>query len=134
MESTTAGGVMKALGVVLLAAAVLVSAPADGAVQADLSGVWDLTVMTDQGEQMLTVRVSQSGQNLIATGDAGEFGTIDMKGTVDGDSVRLVWELDLQGTPLEIVFLGTLADGSIAGTADFGGMGQGDWRAERADD
>jgi hypothetical protein len=50
---------MKALGVVLLAAAVLVSAPADGAAQADLSGVWDLTVMTDQGEQMLTVQISQ---------------------------------------------------------------------------
>jgi hypothetical protein len=125
---------MKALGVVLLAAAVLVSAPADGAAQADLSGVWDLTVMTDQGEQMLTVQISQSGQDLIATGDAGEFGTIDMKGTVDGDSVRLAWELDLQGTPLAIVFLGTLADGSIAGTADFGGMSQGNWRAERADD
>ena len=90
--------------------------------------------MTDQGEQMLTVQVVQSGQDLTVTGDAGEFGTIDMKGTVDGDSVRFAWELDLQGTPLAIVFLGTLADGSISGTADFGGMGQGDWRAERADD
>ena len=125
---------MKALGVLLVAATVLVSAPADGAAQADLSGAWDLTVMTDQGEQMLTVQVVQSGQDLTVTGDAGEFGTIDMKGTVDGDSVRFAWELDLQGTPLAIIFLGTLADGSIAGTADFGGMGQGDWRAERADD
>ena len=125
---------MKALGVLLVAATVLVSAPADAAAQADLSGAWDLTVMTDQGEQMLTVQVVQSGQDLTVTGDAGEFGTIDMKGTVDGDSVRFAWELDLQGTPLAIVFLGTLADGSISGTADFGGMGQGDWRAERADD
>ena len=125
---------MKALGVLLVAATVLVSAPADGAAQADLSGAWDFTVMTDQGEQMLTVQVVQSGQDLTVTGDAGEFGTIDMKGTVDGDSVRFAWELDLQGTPLDIIFLGTLADGSISGTADFGGIGQGDWRAERADD
>ena len=125
---------MKALGVVLIAAAVLGSVPADGAAQADLSGTWDLTVMTDQGDQMLTVEVVQSGQDLTATGDAGEFGTIAMKGTIDGDRVRLAWELDLQGTPLEIVFLGTLAEGSISGTADFGGMGQGDWLAERAND
>jgi hypothetical protein len=83
---------------------------------------------------MLTVEVVQSGQDLTATGDAGEFGTIAMKGTIDGDRVRLAWELDLQGTPLEIVFLGTLAEGSISGTADFGGMGQGDWLAERAND
>ena len=125
---------MKTLGVVLVTVAVLVSAPTDGAAQADLSGTWDLTVMTDQGDQILTVEVVQSGQDLTATGDAGEFGTIAMKGTIDGDSVRLAWELDLQGIPLEIVFLGTLADGSISGTADFGGMGQGDWRAERATD
>ena len=125
---------MKALSVVLVAAAVLVSAPADGAAQADLSGAWDVTVMTDQGEETITVQVVQSGQDLTATGDTGEFGTIDMKGTVDGNSVRFTWELDLQGTPLAIVFLGTLADGSISGTANFGGMGQADWRAERADD
>jgi hypothetical protein len=125
---------MKALGVVLIAAAVLGSVPADGAAQADLSGAWDVTVITDQGEQMLTVQVVQSGQDLTATGDAGQLGTIDMTGTVDGDRVRLAWELDLQGTPLQIVLLGTLADGAISGTADFGGMGRGDWRAERADD
>ena len=125
---------MKALGVVLVAAAVLVSGPEDGTAQADLSGAWDLTVMTDQGEETITVQVVQSGQDLTATGDTGEFGTIDMKGTVDGNSVRFTWELDLQGTPLAIVFLGTLADGSISGTANFGGMGQADWRAERADD
>ena len=125
---------MKALSVVLVAAAVLVSAPADGAAQADLSGAWDVTVMTDQGEETLTVQVVQSGRDLTATGDAGEFGAIDMTGTLDGDSVRLAWQLDLQGTPLVIVFMGTLADGAISGTADFGGMGRGGWRAERADD
>ncbi len=125
---------MRAFGVFMTTGALLVAAPANGAAQDDLTGMWDLTVMTDQGDQMLTISVVQDGQDLTATGDAGEFGLIEMKGTVDGANVRLAWELDLQGTPLDIVFTGTLADGVMSGTADFGGMGYGDWTAKRAED
>ena len=112
--------------------AVLVAAPSSGAAQADLSGVWGLTVMTDQGDQLLTITVIQDGQDLTATGDAGEFGPIEMTGTIDGVNVPLAWELDLQGTPLDIVFTGILADGVISGSADFGGMGEGEWTAKRS--
>ena len=123
---------MRALGVWMAVVAVLVAAPSRGAAQADLSGVWGLTVMTDQGDQLLTITVIQDGQDLTATGDAGEFGPIEMTGTIDGVNVRLAWELDLQGTPLDIVFTGILADGVISGSADFGGMGEGEWTAKRS--
>jgi len=123
---------MKPLGVWMAVVAVLVTAPSSGAAQADLSGVWELTVMTDQGDQLLTITVIQDGQDLTATGDAGEFGAIEMTGTIDGVNVRLAWELDLQGTPLDIVFTGILADGVISGSADFGGMGEGEWTAKRS--
>ncbi len=123
---------MKPLGVWMAVVAVLVTAPSSGAAQADLSGVWELTVMTDQGDQLLTITVIQDGQDLTATGDAGEFGPIEMTGTIDGVNVRLAWELDLQGTPLDIVFTGILADGVISGSADFGGMGEGEWTAKRS--
>ena len=125
---------MRALGVWMAVVAVLVAAPSSGAAQADLSGVWGLTVMTDQGDQLLTITVIQDGQDLTATGDAGEFGPIEMTGTIDGVNVRLAWELDLQGTPLDIVFMGILADGVISGSADFGGMGEGEWTAKRSSD
>ncbi len=124
---------MRAFGVFMTTVALLVSAPANGAAQGDLTGMWDLTVITDQGDQVLTISVVQDGQDLTATGDAGEFGAFEMTGTIDGANVRLAWELDLQGTPLDIVFTGTLADGVMSGTADFGGMGQGDWTAKRAE-
>lgn len=125
---------MRALGVLMAAVAVLVTAPANAMAQTDLSGVWDLTVMTDQGDQMLTITVIQDGQDLTATGDAGEFGSIEMTGTLEGVNVRLAWELDLQGTPMDIVFTGILADGMISGSADFGGMGEGEWTAKRSSD
>ena len=112
--------------------AILVSAPGNAAAQADLNGMWDLTVMTDQGDQIITLNVVQDGHDLTATGDT-EFGSFEMTGTIDGSDVLFEWELDMQGTPLDIVFTGTLADGMLSGTADFGGMSEGDWTAKRVE-
>lgn len=127
---------MKAIGMIVTAGALLFSTPADGAAQADLSGTWDLTVVTEQGEQPpLSVVIMQDGQDLIATGDGGQMGPIEMAGTLDGSNVRFAWDLNIEGNVLPIVFLGTIADdGTIAGTADFGGFGHGDWTAKRTEE
>jgi hypothetical protein len=145
LESTDAGGSMKALrmktlgrktlGVIMTAVAITLTAPADGAAQADLSGTWDVTVTTQQGAQPpFTIVIVQDGQDLIATGDAEEMGRIEMAGTLDGSSVRFQWDLYIEGNALPMVFVGTIADdGTIAGTADFGGFSSGDWFAKRAE-
>lgn len=125
---------MRTLGVVMAAVAVLFSAPVNGAAQTDLSGTWILTVSSDQGDQPLEIVIVQDGQDLTATGDGGEIGPVDMKGTVDGSEVRFEWDLYIEGFELEIVFIGTIAeDGSISGTADFGDLGQGSWTAKRSE-
>ena len=80
---------MRALGVLMATVAVLVTAPANAMAQTDLSGMWDLTVMTETGDQTLTITVVQDGKNLTATGDVGEFGPIEMTGTIEGVDVRL---------------------------------------------
>ncbi len=124
---------MRALGVIMAAVAVVVSAPADGAAQADLSGAWDLTVVTEQGDQPLAITIAQEGQELVATGNSAEIGPIEMTGTLDGSNVRLEWELYIEGMELYIVFTGTLGDdGTISGTMDLGDFGQGRWSAKRA--
>ena len=126
---------MRALGVIMTAVAVLLSAPADGAAQTDLSGAWNLVVETpDQGAQSLIIRIAQDGQNLVATGDTGEVGDLEMEGMVDGSAVRFAWDLYVEGQELAIVFMGTIADdGTIAGTVDIGGFMQGGWTATRAE-
>ncbi len=127
---------MRALGVIMTAVAVLLSAPADAAAQTDLSGAWILTVQSDQGGEQppITIEITQDGQDLVAMGDGGEIGQIEMAGTVDGSDVRFEWALYIEGQELAIVFVGTIGDdGTIAGTADFGGFAQGSWTAERAE-
>ena len=124
---------MRALGVIMAAGAFLVLAPVDGVAQDDLSGMWDLTVTSDQGPNTLSITIVQDGQNLIVTGDIPELGPIEMNGTLDGSTILLQWELNIEGMPLDIFFMGTLADGEMSGTADFGGFAQGDWTAKRAE-
>ena len=125
---------MKALGVVLAALALVISAPTDAVSQESLSGSWDLSVETEGGVQVFTVSIVQDGENLKATGEIPEFGPIEMNGTRDGADLRLSLELDIDGNFLDIIFMGTLAeDGTIAGTTDVGGFGGGSWTAKRAE-
>ena len=126
---------MRALRVILAAVAVLVSAPANGAAQTDLSGMWTLTIQSDQGDQPIPITITQDGQDLTAMGDGGEIGPVEMKGTLDGSDVLFEWDLYIEGMELNIVFRGTIAeDGTISGTADFGGFGEGGWSAKRVED
>ncbi len=125
---------MKALGIVLAAVLLVISAPTDAVAQESLSGNWDLTVETEGGVQVFTVSIVQDGENLKATGEIPDFGPIEMTGTRDGADLRLSLELDIDGNVLDIIFLGSLAeDGTIAGTTDVGGFGGGAWTAKRAE-
>ena len=126
---------MRSLGVVMAAVAFLVSAPADGVAQTDLSGMWMLTVQTEQGDTRLPVTITQDGQNLTATGENPDVGTVEMKGMIDGSDITFEWNLDIEGMELNILLMGTVADdGTMSGTLDLGGFGGGDWTAKRVED
>ena len=74
-------------------------------------------------------------KSLTASGEVPELGPIEMKGTLDGSDVLFEWDLYIEGMELSIVFSGTIAeDGTISGTADFGGFGEGGWSAKRVED
>ena len=125
---------MRALGVVMAAVAFLVTAPADGVAQTDLSGMWILTVQSDQGDNPLPITIVQDGESLKATGEIPDLGPIEMTGTIDGAEVVFEWILYVEGMEIEIRLMGAVADdGTISGTADFGGFAQGAWTAKRAD-
>ncbi len=125
---------MRALGVVMAAVAFLVLAPADGVAQVDLSGMWALTVQSDQGDQPLPITIVQDGEKLTATGEVPDLGPIEMTGTIDGSTVQFEWDLYIEGMELNITFTGTVADdGTMSGMADFGGFGGGGWTAKRVE-
>ena len=124
---------MRVLGVVMAAVALLVSVPADVTAQ-DLSGMWTLTIQSPDGDQPVAVTIEQDGGDLKATGEIPELGPVEMVGTIEGSNVRLEWDLYIEGMELNIVFTGMLAeDGTLSGSADFGGFGEGGWTAVRVE-
>jgi hypothetical protein len=98
--------------------------------QSDVAGEWAVTFATPGGPVDMTMFVAQEGARLSGrfTSDVGEF---PLKGTVDGNHVRIVWSYPEQGKVLEITFTATIDGESITGTAKLGDLGQGPMSAER---
>ncbi len=113
------------LGIVATALTVAVTA------QTDVTGKWDMTIDTDQGAAPGTLTLTQDGEKL--TGElASDQGTLEFEGTIIGDKVAWVAEVDAGGAFIEITVEGTVDGDQMMGTLDFGGYGGGDWTAKRA--
>lgn len=132
---------MRALSLGVALAALLVSAPTDGAAQADLAGDWVFEIMSESGEPQVRLRVEiaimQDGQLLGATGPAGPNEPSEMTGSVEGSTVQLFWAANFEGTPVDFRFTGTATEDGMSGSVvvDFGELGvvsQSKWTATRA--
>lgn len=62
----------------------------------------------------------------------GEIGERPFEGTLAEKKVRIAFKVPYQGTDLLITLTGDVDDDSMKGTADFGGLAQGDWSGKRA--
>ena len=59
------------------------------------------------------------------------MGTLEFEGTITGNMLKWVMEVDAGGAFLEITMEGTVDGDEITGTLDLGGYGGGDWTAIR---
>lgn len=115
----------------LVLAALLVAAPA--VAQTSISGDWDMTIQSAQGTNNVRVTFRQDGEKIsgIFKSPMGELPFQD--GTLSGSDLKFGFSLPIQGQPLEITMTGKVDGASIAGKAQFGGFGEGDWTAKRVD-
>ncbi|HUR32648.1 MAG TPA: hypothetical protein VM032_02565 [Vicinamibacterales bacterium] len=122
---------MKRIGMSVLFAVLLAAMPLAQAAATDVTGEWDLTTLSPVGESTNTVEFKKDGEawKAIAKSPQGERPYDSV--AVDGDKVTLVLTIDFQGQPMTITYLGTVADKSINGSADFGGLAMGSFSATR---
>ena len=123
---------MKRFAMTVLACVLFVASPfAQTAAPPDLLGEWDLTTISPIGENTNTVEFRKDGEKIKAIAKSPQ-GELPYDSTaVEGDKVTLVLTIDFQGQPMTITYLGTIADKSIDGSADFGGLAQGSFSAKR---
>lgn len=96
----------------------------------DLTGTWLMTVESPMGSDDMSAQLVQDGEQL--TGKLRtKTGDVPVSGRVKGEIVEFSMELDVQGSSLHIGYAGTVAKDEIAGTVEFGEMGQGRFTAKR---
>mgnify|MGYP001200124830 CR=1 FL=1 len=97
----------------------------------DIGGTWNMTFNTDQGSQSATLTLEQDGETFSGS-VSGEQGDLAFEGgTITGNAIEWVLEIDAGGQFLEIAVEGTVDGDEMSGSIDFGGYGGGDWTATR---
>jgi len=120
---------MKLRGAVALL--VLVSALAWSTHAGDISGQWTATFNTQVGEQHYLYTFKVDGEKLTGTAKS-DNGTSDIEnGTVKGDDVSFVENLDYQGQKLVITYAGKISGDEIKFTRDVAGAAKEDLVAKR---
>ena len=98
---------------------------------ADIGGTWTASFDSQVGKQTYTYAFTLEGEKL--TGHAkSNVGEGDLSGTVDGDKVTFVENLDYQGQALAITYTGQIVSADeIKFKRDVGGKGGEEFTAAR---
>jgi hypothetical protein len=109
---------------------VLVCGVGVAAGQATAAGEWQMSFVSPNGPQELTMYLTQEGPRLSGH-ISSEFGEYIVKGSIDGEDVKLSWSVYEQGKEVLFSVTGKLDGESIKGTIKLGNVGTGPFRAER---
>jgi len=113
----------------VLAVALLVVAPA--AAQSTLTGEWAIAfVSPNGGHDDYTLYLTQEGPRLSGH-LTSQYGETPVKGTVNGDDVKLTWTTVENRKPIELSVTAKVKGESMNGTIRIGDVGQGPFSAER---
>jgi hypothetical protein len=102
------------------------------ALAADISGQWTATFNTQIGEQHYTFTFKVDGEKLTGTAKSDNGSSEIQNGTVKGDDVSFVENLDYQGQKLAITYTGKISGDEIKFTRDVAGVAKEELVAKRA--
>jgi hypothetical protein len=111
--------------------AVLCSALAISTRAADISGQWTATFNTQVGEQHYVYTFKVDGEKLTGTAKSDNGTSEIQNGTVKGDDVSFVENLDYQGQKLTITYTGKVSGDEIHFTRDVAGFAKEELVAKR---
>ena len=121
-----AAGMATATAVAVAPSAAIAAAPT-----ADISGTWTASFDSQVGTQTYTYTFTVAGGALTGHSKSN-FGESNLTGTVDGDKVTFVENLNYQGTALAITYTGQIVSADeIKFKRDVGGQGGEEFTAAR---
>jgi hypothetical protein len=114
---------MKTFAAVLIAVAVaLIPAAAQEAKKIDITGTWEMTVDSPQGQMVITTTFKQDGETLTGK-QVSEMGESPLKGTIKGADIEYTINLDMGGQAMSILHKAKVEGDTIKGTVNVAEMG-----------
>jgi hypothetical protein len=96
----------------------------------DISGAWDMSIDTPQGQMALTVTFKQDGEKITGT-QTSPMGESPLEGTLVGNELKYTITIDMQGQQATISFGAKVDGAAMSGVYEFAGMGSGAWTAKK---
>ena len=100
---------------------------------ANAAGTWDTTLTSPQGTFNFQLILKQDGEKLSGMVKSAR-GEIPVEGTANGKDIKLKYTIKFQDNDMLITLTGALDGASIKGSADYGGLADGEFNAKRASD
>jgi hypothetical protein len=98
---------------------------------ADVNGTWTAAIDTQIGVQNYTYTFKVEDGKLTGTAKSEFANTTITEGSVKGDEITFVENLDFQGTPLRIVYKGKISGDEIKFNRQVGDVASEDFVAKR---
>jgi hypothetical protein len=109
-----------------------VAAASPAIAQTNITGDWDVTVVSPQGENTTPVSFKQDGDKVSGVFKSPQGQLPFDGGKLTGSELTFTFTITAQGMQLPITLTGKVDGEKIIGKADFGGFAEGDWSAKRS--
>jgi hypothetical protein len=107
-------------------------ASAGQAAKVDVTGVWIFTVESQAGKSNPTLTFKQDGEKLTGQYSSQLMGEAQLSGTVKGQAIDFTVSANVQGTSVELKYVGTVeGKDAMKGTLSAGDLGGGTFTAAR---
>ena len=107
-------------------------AHAGQAAKLDVTGVWIFTVESAAGKSNPTLTFKQDGEKLTGQYSSQLMGEAQLSGTVKGQAIDFTVSANVQGTQVELKYVGTVENkDAMKGTLSAGDLGGGTFTAAR---
>jgi hypothetical protein len=100
---------------------------------ANAAGTWDATLTSPQGTSNVQLILKQDGEKLSGV-IKRQRGDTPVEGTTNGKDIKLKYAIKFQDNDMLIILTGVLDGAAIKGSADYGGLAEGEFSAKRASD
>lgn len=115
---------MRTLARLFAIAVLAIGASAFAALAPDVTGRWNLAVVTENGTGYPVLTLTQTGDSVRGTYVSNAMGTRTIRGVVRNDSLIFVLSSTMGGEGIVLTYLAkVVGTDSLDGAVDFGGMG-----------